>query len=58
MNKLEKGKLEEIDQRLYEINAFISLQYIGLKKQATLEDYIKINDELARCIRQIRDLVK
>jgi len=58
MNKLEKGKLEEINQRLYEVNAYISLHFIGLKEQATHEQWININDEIARCIRQIRDLVR
>jgi len=56
MNKLERSKLQEIDQALYQLNAYISLNYIGLKKQVTHEEWIKINDEIARCIRQLRNL--
>jgi hypothetical protein len=54
MNKLQKMKLDEIEKELYNINCFISLHYIGMKKQHTEEEMMKINDVLARCIRNLR----
>ena len=56
MNKLEKGKLEEIEKNIYNINAYISLNFIGLQKKPTQEEILKINDSLATCIRQLRNL--
>jgi len=56
MNKLEKSKLQEIDQALYQLNAYISLNFIGRKLEPEYNDWIKINDEIARCIRQLRNL--
>jgi hypothetical protein len=56
MNKLEKQKLEEIEQDLYRLNSVISLFYIGLKEKPTQEDIFQINNSIAKCIRQLRDL--
>ena len=58
MNKLQKMKLEEIDKELYNLNCFISLHYIGMKKQHTEEEMLKINDIIAKCIRNIRVLTQ
>jgi hypothetical protein len=56
MNKLEKGKLDEIEKEVYNVNAFISMNYIGLKRVPTEEELFKLNDILARCIRRLRDM--
>ena len=56
MNKLEKSKLQEIDQTLYQLNLYIISQYMNLKKPVTEQDWIKITNELARCVRQLRNL--
>jgi len=56
MNKLQKGKLNEIEQEIYNVNAFISLNYIGFKKIPTEDELLRINDLLAKCIRQLRGL--
>lgn len=56
MNKLQKGKLNEIENQLYNINTLISLQYIGLKRIPTHEDMIILTDAIAVCIRQLRTL--
>jgi len=56
MNKLEKSKLSEIEQDLYNTNCYISFHYIGMKKPYTEEEMFKINDVLARCIRNLRNL--
>jgi hypothetical protein len=56
MNKLEKGKLQEIDQVLYQLNLHIISQHMNLQKPVTQDDLIKITNELARCIRQLRNL--
>lgn len=57
MNKLEKQKIEEVANLIYNINAFISLHYIGLKKIPTNEEILVINDQLAQAIRRLRNLV-
>jgi hypothetical protein len=56
MNKLEKGKLQEIDQVLYQLNLHIISYHMNLEKPVTQEDLVKITNELARCIRQLRNL--
>jgi hypothetical protein len=56
MNKLEKQKIDEIEKTIYRVNAYISLHFIGLQKKPTEEEWLTINDELARCIRQLRNL--
>ena len=56
MNKLEKGKLQEIDHALYQLNTYIGMTYISKQKQVTLEEWLKISGEIARCIRQLRNL--
>jgi hypothetical protein len=56
MNKLEKGKLQEIEIALYGLNLFIGTNFISKKLEAEFDDWIKISDELARSIRQLRSL--
>jgi hypothetical protein len=56
MNKLERSKLQEIDQALYQLNLHIISQYMNLEKPVTEQELIKITDEIARCIRQLRNL--
>ena len=56
MNKLEKGKLDEIEKNLYQLNLFIGNNFISKKKPISEEWVLKISDELARCIRQLRNL--
>ena len=58
MNKLQKMKLDEIEKDIYNVNCFISINYIGLKRQYNEEEMMKINDILARCIRNIRVLTQ
>ena len=57
MNKLEKQKIEEIAELIYNVNAFISISYIGLKKQPTDEEILEINNQLAQAIKRLRNLL-
>lgn len=56
MNKLEKQKLEEISEDLYNLNANISLYFIGYKNPVTENDLLNINDKISKAIRQLREL--
>lgn len=56
MNKLEKQKIEETEQDLYTVNSYISVNFIGMKKVPTEEEWLKINDTLAMCIRRLRNM--
>ena len=53
----EKRKIKTSD-KLYEINAWISLNYIGLKKKPTYDDMCVINENLGKIIKEIRELEK
>jgi len=55
LNKLEKSKLEEIEKEIYSVNAYISLNFIGMKQVPTEDELFRLNDKLARCIRQLRN---
>lgn len=56
MNKLEKQKLEGIEKNIYNVNSYISIRFIGMKKVPTEEEWLKINDTLAMCIRNLRGM--
>jgi hypothetical protein len=57
MNKLEKMKLDEIQHELYTVNQYIGMKFIATKDNATPEEIIKVSDSIAKCIRQIRNMV-
>jgi len=43
-------------EKLYNINAEISLRYIGLKKKPTQQVMIQLNQALGEIIKEVRDL--
>jgi len=43
-------------EKLYNLNAYISLNYVGLETPVTLEDITKINEQLGVIIKEIREL--
>ena len=48
----------KISDKLYNINAKISLWHIGLKKPVEYDDICNINKALAEIIKEIRELEK
>jgi hypothetical protein len=44
-----------VDEDLYRLNAWISLNFIGLKKKPTLENMITINGSIGNIIKKYRE---
>jgi len=54
--KNEEKPLKEIIDRLYKLNADISLVFIGLKKIPKTEDMERINKTLGEIIKDLREV--
>lgn len=57
MNKSEKQKLDEVAKHLYAINTFIGTEYISGDNTPTKEDLINLNDHIATCVRNLRNML-
>ena len=51
---VKKQDIEDITSQLYDINATISLRFIGMNKKVKKKDVIAINHTIAEIIQQLR----
>ena len=57
MNDTEKNSLAKTIDKLYNLNADISLYFVGLKKVPTVEDMTSINQTIAEIIKELREVI-
>lgn len=56
MDEETRLKLDDVRTKLYAINSWISVNYIGLRKEIKISDIEELNNQIAQIIKKIDEL--